>query len=102
MAFQKGNDPRRGKGGTRKGAGRPTTEKQKEKKASELIARDMLEKEVTPVMTEYIRLAKGGAAKRNASPAVIKHAVDKYLPPTQKIWHNGAITFVTNVPEDED
>jgi hypothetical protein len=80
-----GQDPRRGKGGARPGAGRPSNQEQAAKKLAAERAREKMEAEVDGVMNEYLRLAKGGKIKKGSSPQTIRHCVERWLPPA-KPW----------------
>jgi hypothetical protein len=78
-----GQDPRRGKGGARPGAGRPTNQEQAAKRVAAERARERIETEVDEVMDEYLRLAKGGKVKKGSSPQTIRHCVERWLPPAR-------------------
>src|SRR5882724_2993593 len=75
-----GQDPRRGKGGARPGAGRPSNQEQAAKKVAAERAHERIEAEVDKVMDEYLRLAKGGKIKKGSSPQTIRHCVERWLP----------------------
>jgi len=79
-----GQEPRRGKGGARPGAGRPSKEEQAAKKVAGERARERIEAEVDEVMTEYLRLATGGAIKKHSSPQTVRHCVERWLPPARQ------------------
>ena len=78
-----GQDTRRGKGGARPGAGRPSNQEQAAKKVAAERAREKIEAEVDEVMDEYLRLAKGGKVKKGSSPQMIRHCVERWLPPAR-------------------
>ena len=46
-------------------------------------ARERIEAEVDAVMDEYLRLAKGGRVNKGASPATIRHFVERLIPPAR-------------------
>jgi hypothetical protein len=79
-----GQDLRRGKGGARPGAGRPSNQEQAAKKLAAERAREKMEAEVDGVMNEYLRLAKGGKIKKGSSPQTIRHCVERWLPPARQ------------------
>ena len=62
-----GQDPRRGKGGARPGAGRRSNEAVATMKVAAERAREKIEAEVDEVTDEYLRLAKGGKVKKGSS-----------------------------------
>jgi hypothetical protein len=82
MKFRKGN--RQAKGGKREGAGRPTNQEQAAKKVAAERAHERIEAEVDEVMDEYVRLAKGGKVKKGSSPQMIRHCVERWLPPARQ------------------
>jgi hypothetical protein len=75
-----GQDPRRGKGGKRKGAGRPTNEEKQQRLIAAERARERIEAEVDAIVDEYTRLAKGGKVKKGSSPTTIRHCVERWIP----------------------
>lgn len=88
MPFQKGN--RLGKGGRKKGAGRPSREQAKNKQTAAEIAREYIEQHVQPVLANYLKLANGWNETRYSDGlpyeafcydgATTRHFVDKVLP----------------------
>jgi hypothetical protein len=86
MPFVK-NDPRRGPGGRRPGAGRPSREATQKKLAAAEIARALLESEITPIVQEYTRLASGGLMRKGQSPQTTRHAVERFIPAAKQFLH---------------
>ena len=95
MSFKKGEDPNRGKGGKRQGAGRKSNEKKAEEKIVADRARKRLEADVDSIMDVGLFLAtgktKGGVKgleemiKRTAfvDPRHNLHMIDKWIPPAK-------------------
>jgi hypothetical protein len=93
--FQKGH--KLAKGGRRPGAGRKSN-KQKELEAwTEKVARDYLAKHAKRIMERYIKNAAGAK-----SAATTRHAVDKIIPPLEKVQHSGNVIFASNLQEETD
>jgi DNA-binding transcriptional regulator YhcF (GntR family) len=55
----------------------------KAKKVAAERAHERIEAEVDKVMDEYLRLAKGGKAKKGSSPQTIRHCAERWLPPAR-------------------
>lgn len=93
--FQKGN--KLGKGGKKPGAGRKSR-RQKELEAwTEKAARDYLAKHAKRIMERYVKAAAG-----TKSVATTRHAVDKIIPPLEKVQHSGNVIFNNNLPTETD
>ncbi|MCH8054658.1 MAG: hypothetical protein IH857_00695 [Deltaproteobacteria bacterium] len=103
----KSHDPRSGKGGKRKGAGRKSNETREINRIAAEIARDYIENTVKQLMETYLGLAAGVVVKRNGKefklvvdPATTRDAVAKLLPAARQefdIQTHGAVTVITNV-----
>lgn len=90
--FPKGN--KFGKGGKKPGAGRKSN-KQKELEAwTERKLRDYLYKHGQKIIERYIKLA----ASARSAPTT-RHAMDKLLPPVEKVQHTGNVNYLTNLPK---
>jgi len=74
MPFTKGHKLS-AKGGARKGAGRKSEQQLEVIKAATEIARELLEKEVRPIMESYVGLAVGKFGL-SIDPPTTRHAVD--------------------------
>jgi hypothetical protein len=79
--FKKGN--REATKRKRRAGGRPTNQEQAAKKEAAERAHERIEAEVDEVMDEYLRLAKGGKAKKGSSPQTIRHCAERWLPPAR-------------------
>jgi hypothetical protein len=79
--FKKGN--REATKRKRRAGGRPTNQEQAAKKVAAERACEKIEAEVDEVMSEYLRLAKGGKVKKGSSPQTIRHCVERWLPPAR-------------------
>jgi hypothetical protein len=66
-----------------------------EKKVAAERARERIESEVDTVMDEYLRLATGGKIKKGSSPQMIRHCVERWLPPARH-----AIDISVDSPEE--
>ena len=97
-SFKKG-ERKRNQGGRRPGAGRKSKEQKVREEATEKRLRDEMFKHGWKILDEYIRIAKGGKMKKGQSPATLRHAIDKLLPPLEKVQHTGNVTYVTNLPK---
>ncbi len=107
----KPHDPRSGKGGTRKGAGRKTNETREINRKAAEIARDYIESTVKALMETYLGLAAGVVVKRNGKefklvvdPATTRDAVAKLLPAARQefdIEHRHSVIYETIDPNAE-
>src|SRR5262245_41695443 len=75
MPFDKRN--KYGKGGKRKGAGRPTKTKREIKKEAAIIAKEFIETHIQSFLKSYLKLGTG----KKLDPATVRHAIDKFVPP---------------------
>jgi DNA invertase Pin-like site-specific DNA recombinase len=91
--FQRGN--REAAKRKRFAGGRPTNEERVAKKQAAEQARERIEAEVDIVVSEYLRLAKGGKVKKGSSPQTIRHCVERWLPPARQ-----AMDITTGTPEE--
>ena len=95
MPFQKGN--KYGKGGARLGAGEPSAEKKRIRKAAAEMAREYIEKHLKPVLEAYKELAGGRPVRhynqqtgellyteKEVDAPTLRHWVDRLLPPAKQ------------------
>jgi len=85
--FKNGN--KHGKGGKRRGSGRPTKAKEEAKKLVKKLVFDMakqyLEDHFLPIMEAYVALASG--VNRKLDPATCRHAVERAIGPAPRTLH---------------
>ena len=109
----KSHDPRSGKGGKRRGAGRHSNAKREAKKMVKKLALDLvkqyLEDYFKPIMDAYISLASGqkvNGVQRKLDPATCRHAVERAIGPAPRTLHvdlqDSIETFFDRVMEEGD
>lgn len=92
MPFKPGNHAEKRR--KKRAGGRPTREQKQLEAWTEKIARDYLAKHAPRIMERYAKLAASGK-----SAATTRHAVDKILPPVEKVMHTGNVIYHTNLPK---
>ena len=101
MPFKKGNKLGR-HGRQNPPGGRPTKIQAEIKKAATEIAREFIEDHVQDFLDSYLDLGKGKVIERidkdgkivklvMLDPATVRHAIDKFIPPIEKVQHSGEI-----------